>query len=37
MVQAASVAAWSDETHVEENRALYRRKFATVTPMLSGS
>jgi len=35
MVQAASVAAWSDETHVEENRALYRRKFATVTPMLS--
>ena len=36
MVQAASVAAWSDETHVEENRTLYRRKFATVTPMLSG-
>jgi N-succinyldiaminopimelate aminotransferase len=35
MVQAASVAAWSDETHVEDNRALYRRKFATVTPMLS--
>ena len=35
MVQAASVAAWNDETHVVENRALYRKKFATVTPMLS--
>jgi N-succinyldiaminopimelate aminotransferase len=35
MVQAASIAAWNDETHVLENRALYRRKFATVTPMLS--
>jgi N-succinyldiaminopimelate aminotransferase len=35
MVQAASVAAWNDEAHVVENRALYRRKFATVTPMLS--
>jgi len=35
MVQVASVAAWNDETHVEENRALYRLKFATVTPMLS--
>jgi N-succinyldiaminopimelate aminotransferase len=35
MVQAASVAAWNDETHVLENRALYRRKFAAVTPMLS--
>jgi len=35
MVQTASIAAWNDETHVEENRALYRRKFATVTPMLS--
>jgi N-succinyldiaminopimelate aminotransferase len=35
MVQAASVAAWNDEAHVLENRALYRRKFAVVTPMLS--
>jgi N-succinyldiaminopimelate aminotransferase len=35
MVQAASVAAWNDEAHVLENRALYRRKFATVMPMLS--
>jgi len=35
MVQTASIAAWKDETHVEANRALYRRKFATVTPMLS--
>jgi N-succinyldiaminopimelate aminotransferase len=35
MVQAASVAAWNDEAHVLENRALYRRKFAAVTPMLS--
>lgn len=26
-VQTASVAAWSDETHVEENRAKYRAKF----------
>ena len=35
VVQAASVAAWSDETHVEQNRALYRAKFAQVTPVLS--
>lgn len=34
-VQAASIAAWNDETHVQENRALYRRKFAQVTPMLA--
>lgn len=34
-VQAASVAAWGDEAHVEENRALYRRKFAQVTPLLA--
>jgi N-succinyldiaminopimelate aminotransferase len=26
-VQAASVAAWGDEAHVEENRAKYRAKF----------
>ena len=35
VVQAASVAAWSDEAHVIENRALYRRKFAQVTPLLA--
>ena len=29
------MAAWSDETHVVENRAMYRAKFATVTPMLA--
>jgi len=35
-VQAASQAAWADETHVEHNRALYREKFAQVTPVLAG-
>ncbi|MCX7278451.1 MAG: succinyldiaminopimelate transaminase [Burkholderiales bacterium] len=35
VVQAASVAAWNDEQHVVENRALYRSKFAQVTPILS--
>lgn len=34
-VQQASIAAWVDEAHVEANRALYRRKFAEVTPMLA--
>ena len=34
-VQAASIAAWSDETHVQENRALYRAKFDQVTPLLA--
>lgn len=33
--QKASVAAWGDEAHVRENRALYAQKFATVTPMLA--
>lgn len=33
-VQAASVAAWNDEAHVEENRRLYREKFAVIVPML---
>ena len=36
VVQAASVAAWNDEAHVVANRALYRTKFAQVTPMLAG-
>ncbi len=35
IVQAASVAAWADEQHVVENRAMYREKFAAVTPLLS--
>jgi N-succinyldiaminopimelate aminotransferase len=34
VVQAASIAAWGDETHVQANRALYRDKFAHVTPLL---
>jgi N-succinyldiaminopimelate aminotransferase len=33
-VQHASIAAWSDEAHVRDNRAQYREKFAAVTPML---
>ena len=33
-VAAASIAAWGDEAHVVENRAMYRAKFAAVTPML---
>jgi N-succinyldiaminopimelate aminotransferase len=36
VVQKASIAAWSDEQHVAENRALYRKKFAEVTPLLAG-
>lgn len=35
VVQAASIAAWNDEQHVVANRAMYRQKFAAVTPMLS--
>ncbi|MEW6705845.1 MAG: succinyldiaminopimelate transaminase [Pseudomonadota bacterium] len=34
-VQRASIAAWNDETHVVENRALYREKFTQVTPLLA--
>lgn len=34
LVAAASIAAWGDETHVVDNREQYRRKFATVTPIL---
>ena len=33
--QAASAAAWSDEAHVRENRALYRRKFDAVLEILA--
>jgi N-succinyldiaminopimelate aminotransferase len=35
IVQAASIAAWGDEAHVVENRAMYRAKFAEVTPLLA--
>jgi N-succinyldiaminopimelate aminotransferase len=34
--QEASIAAWSDESHVVENRSLYRKKFAAVGDILSG-
>jgi N-succinyldiaminopimelate aminotransferase len=34
-VQHVSELAWADERHVVDNRALYREKFATVTPMLA--
>ena len=33
--QTASAAAWSDEAHVVENRALYRQKFERVLALLS--
>ena len=33
-VQKASIAAWSDEEHVRDNRRLYAEKFAAVLPML---
>lgn len=35
VVQAASIAAWNDESHVVDNRAQYRQKFGEVTPLLS--
>ncbi|MBV8467691.1 MAG: succinyldiaminopimelate transaminase [Burkholderiales bacterium] len=35
MLQAASVAAWRDEAHVEANRAAYRAKFEAVVPLLA--
>jgi N-succinyldiaminopimelate aminotransferase len=35
VIQAASIAAWGDEKHVEENRLAYRTKFAQVTPLLA--
>ncbi|MDD5033226.1 MAG: succinyldiaminopimelate transaminase [Methylococcaceae bacterium] len=34
-VQYASLAAWSDEAHVKENRAIYREKFAAVHGILN--
>ena len=33
-VQHASIAAWSDETLVRENRDRYREKFAAVVPVI---
>jgi N-succinyldiaminopimelate aminotransferase len=33
-VQAASIAAWNDESHVQENRNLYKEKFNLITPLL---
>jgi N-succinyldiaminopimelate aminotransferase len=35
VIQAASIAAWGDEQHVEENRMAYRKKFEQVTPLLA--
>ena len=34
-VATASIAAWGDEAHVEDNRRQYREKFARVTPLLA--
>ena len=34
-VQHASIAAWSDEEHVRENRRLYAEKFRAVLPLLN--
>ncbi len=33
-VQRASALAWSDDAHAAENRALYREKFAVLSPIL---
>ncbi len=33
-VQAASIAAWNDEEHVQQNRRRYAAKFAEVTPAI---
>jgi len=34
-VQHVSELAWSDENHVRDNRAVYRQKFAAITPLLA--
>ncbi|TDR70550.1 succinyldiaminopimelate transaminase [Paludibacterium purpuratum] len=36
-IQAASIAAWNDEAHVEANRAAYQAKFDAVVPILADS
>lgn len=35
-IQHVSVAAWSDDRHVEEGRALYRKNFAVADAVLGG-
>ncbi len=35
--QEASIAAWSDETHVKHNRNMYREKFDQVLNILDGT
>jgi N-succinyldiaminopimelate aminotransferase len=35
--QAASTAAWNDESHVAENRRMYREKFSQVKSLLTGT
>jgi N-succinyldiaminopimelate aminotransferase len=35
-IQHASVAAWSDEAHVEQGRTLYRRNFDVADALLQG-
>jgi N-succinyldiaminopimelate aminotransferase len=37
VVQSASIAAWNDEAHVVANRAMYRQKFAEITPVLASA
>lgn len=34
-IQAATIAAWNDETHVAENRRLYAEKFAKVIALFA--
>jgi N-succinyldiaminopimelate aminotransferase len=34
-VQRASIAAWSDEEHVRENRLLYAAKYRAVLPLIA--
>ena len=36
-VQQASALAWRDETHVRQNRALYRAKFEAAAPLLNAA
>jgi N-succinyldiaminopimelate aminotransferase len=35
-IQVASTVAWHDESHVRENRRLYKEKFDLITPFLAG-
>ena len=36
MVQQASIAAWQDEAHAENNREIYRQKYKQILPKLKG-